>query len=450
MQKRKIRWLVLVLCFCFICTVPANAGAIKNNMDALQNALNQADQSIGTYEKEKNALEQNIAKGQESIRQLAEQLDNTEKVYQNTKDEIAKTQKELKIAEQDKQEQYEDMKLRIRFMYEHSTESMLVDILRAGSLSEMLKRANYFEAVAGYDRQKLEEFKAVARKIKKQKEELESNEQELLALKQKQTEELSEMDAMVQQFKGQLSEALSKIQSSKELRKKYEQEIEKQKEYERQLELKKAEEAKKRQEEIRRQEEEFKKQQEAQRKREEASRQTENSGGTGSGTQNNDTGSDTQNHDTGSDTRNNDTGSSASGDTDSSGSNSGANSGIQDNGNTGADTASAGDLELLSTIIYCEAGNQPYEGQLAVGSVVMNRVASSSFPNSVSGVIYQSGQFSPVTSGRFAYALGAGLGSSCRSAAQAVLSGTRTVNCLYFMVNTGTIDGIVIGDHVFY
>lgn len=432
MQKRKIRWLVLVLCFCFICTVPANAGAVKNNMDALQNALNQADQSIGTYEKEKNALEQNIAKGQESIRQLAEQLDNTEKDYQNTKDEIAKTQKELKIAEQDKQEQYEDMKLRIRFMYEHSTESMLVDILQAGSLSEMLKRANYFEAVAGYDRQKLEEFKAVARKIKIQKEELESNEQELLALKQKQTEELSEMDAMVQQFKGQLSEALSKIQSSKELRKKYEQEIEKQKEYERQLELKKAEEAKKRQEEIRRQEEEFKKQQEAQRKRDEASRQAENSGGTGNGTQNNDTGSGT------------------TGDTDSSGSNSGADSGIQDNGNTGADTASAGDLELLSTIIYCEAGNQPYEGQLAVGSVVMNRVASSSFPNSVSGVIYQSGQFSPVTSGRFAYALGAGLGSSCRSAAQAVLSGTRTVNCLYFMVNTGTIDGIVIGDHVFY
>lgn len=108
------------------------------------------------------------------------------------------------------------------------------------------------------------------------------------------------------------------------------------------------------------------------------------------------------------------------------------------------------DLELLSTIIYCEAGSEPYEGQLAVGSVVMNRVASGSFPNSISGVIYQSGQFSPVASGRFAQALAAGSGSRCRSAAQAVLNGTRTVSCLFFRRNNGTTDGIVIGNHVFY
>lgn len=432
MQKRKIRWLVLVLCFCMICTVPANAGAIKNKIDALENALNETDQSIGTYEQEKNALEQNIARGQEAIRQLAEQLDNTEKEYEKTKDEISKTKKELQEAEKDKQEQYEDMKLRIRFMYEHSTESMLVDILQAGSLSEMLKRANYFEAVAGYDRRKLGEFKALTKKIKKEKEELDTKEQELLALKQEQSEKLSEMDAMVQKFQGQLGEAISKIQSSKALRKKYEQEIEKQKEYEQQLERQKAEEDKKRQEEIRRQEEELKKQQEAQRKREEAQRQAAQSNETDNGEQD------------GNVSDNIGQGSGASDDSDTS------NDSEQSGAASNVPAASAGDLELLSTIIYCEAGNQPYEGQLAVGSVVMNRVASSSFPNSISGVIYQSGQFSPVASGRFAYALGAGLGASCRSAAQAVLNGTRTVDCLYFRVDTGMIDGIVIGNHVFY
>lgn len=426
MQKRKIRWLALVLCICMICTVPANAGAIKHKIDALEDALNETDQSIDTYEQEKNALEQNIARSQESIRQLAEQLDNTQKDYEKTKDEIAKTKKELQKAEKEKQEQYEDMKLRIRFMYEHSTESMLVDILQAGSLSEMLKRANYFEAVAGYDRRKLEEFKAVAKKIKKEKEELDTKETELLALKQGQSKKLSEMNAMVEEFQGQLGEAISKIQSSKALRKKYEKEIEKQKEYERQLERQKAEEDRKRQEEIRRQEEELKKQQEAQRKREEAQRQAARS-------------NEAENDAQGSNTSEN----------------SGQNSGTSDNDEPSDDvsnvsSASAGDLELLSTIIYCEAGNQPYEGQLAVGSVIMNRVASSSFPNSISGVIYQSGQFSPVASGRFAYALGEGLGESCRPAAQAVLNGTRTVDCLYFRVNTGIIDGIVIGNHVFY
>ena len=53
----------------------------------------------------------------------------------------------------------------------------------------------------------------------------------------------------------------------------------------------------------------------------------------------------------------------------------------------------AGEQELLAALIYCEAGNQPYEGQVAVGAVVMNRVRSGSYPNTISEVIYQSGQF---------------------------------------------------------
>ena len=110
----------------------------------------------------------------------------------------------------------------------------------------------------------------------------------------------------------------------------------------------------------------------------------------------------------------------------------------------------AEDQKLLASIIFCEAGNQPYEGQVAVGAVIMNRVRSSYFPNTVSGVIYQGGQFSPVASGRLAYRLEQGVASDCMSAAQAVLGGTSTTNCLYFRVNNGIIEGTVIGNHVFY
>lgn len=56
-------------------------------------------------------------------------------------------------------------------------------------------------------------------------------------------------------------------------------------------------------------------------------------------------------------------------------------------------------IRLLSSIIYCEAGNQPYSGKLAVAIVVMNRVRSSSYPNTVKGVIYQKSQFGPASSG---------------------------------------------------
>lgn len=98
-----------------------------------------------------------------------------------------------------------------------------------------------------------------------------------------------------------------------------------------------------------------------------------------------------------------------------------------------------GDRRLLANLIYCEAGGEPYEGQVAVGSVVINRVLSSKYPDTVVGVIYQSGQFSPVASGRFAGALAAGLGSQCRSVAQEVLNGKRNVTCLYFRVDTGAV-----------
>ena len=110
----------------------------------------------------------------------------------------------------------------------------------------------------------------------------------------------------------------------------------------------------------------------------------------------------------------------------------------------------AGDEALLAALIQCEAEGESYEGKLAVGSVVLNRVASSAFPNTIVGVIYQSGQFSPVASGRFATVLGSGANSTCIQAAQEVLAGKRTIDALYFRTNTGLISGTVIGNHVFY
>lgn len=124
----------------------------------------------------------------------------------------------------------------------------------------------------------------------------------------------------------------------------------------------------------------------------------------------------------------------------------------QEEENTGKVVVSedAADTTLLAALIQCEAGGESYEGKLAVGSVVMNRVRSSHFPNTVAGVIYQSGQFSPVASGRFASVLAKGPNKSCTKAASEVLSGNITTNCLYFRKNDGSIPGTVIGNHVFY
>lgn len=115
-------------------------------------------------------------------------------------------------------------------------------------------------------------------------------------------------------------------------------------------------------------------------------------------------------------------------------------------------TFAEGDRYLLANLIYCEAGNQPYEGQVAVGAVVMNRVMSSVFPDTVVGVIYQNRQFSPVASGRLALALSENHATNaCYQAAAAAMSGTTTVgNCLFFRTPIEGLTGTQIGGHIFY
>ena len=88
--------------------------------------------------------------------------------------------------------------------------------------------------------------------------------------------------------------------------------------------------------------------------------------------------------------------------------------------NTGStSTNSSSDLNLLSRLVYAESRGEPYSGQVAVASVVLNRVKSSSFPNSVAGVIYQSGAFSVVSDGQ----INLTPNNTARSAAQDAING---------------------------
>ena len=111
-----------------------------------------------------------------------------------------------------------------------------------------------------------------------------------------------------------------------------------------------------------------------------------------------------------------------------------------------------GDRMLLANLIYCEAGNQPYAGQLAVGSVVINRVLSSVYPDTVVGVIYQNKQFSPVSDGHLALALAENKATAaCYKAADEAMAGQTNVgNCVYFRTPVEGLSGIQIGDHIFY
>lgn len=111
--------------------------------------------------------------------------------------------------------------------------------------------------------------------------------------------------------------------------------------------------------------------------------------------------------------------------------------------------ASDSDLDLLASIIYCEAGGESYEGQVAVGAVVLNRMDSSLYPDDMTDVIYQSGQFTPAMTGWLDQVRESGVPDYCYDAAQAALNGENPVgDCLYFHAGGG--DGLTIGNQTFY
>ena len=94
----------------------------------------------------------------------------------------------------------------------------------------------------------------------------------------------------------------------------------------------------------------------------------------------------------------------------------------------------SGDLYLLARVISAEARGEPYTGQVAVGAVVLNRVRHSSFPNSISGVIYQSGAFSCLDDGQFDEPIA----ESAYRAAQDALNGSDPSGGAIYYFNPAT------------
>ena len=113
--------------------------------------------------------------------------------------------------------------------------------------------------------------------------------------------------------------------------------------------------------------------------------------------------------------------------------------------NLGAIAASTDEVTLLAALIQSESGNQPYEGQLGVGAVVMNRVRSGSYPNTIQGVISAPGQFGPAATGKVSAILASGPKASCMQAAQAAINGETTVGtATHFRSVSSGMQGIVI------
>ena len=384
-------------------------------IEALQQKSAQAKARLDEANREKSELGEKLDDLNQDLEEVQQALTDIERRIEKKNAQIEATGEELADMEEKREHRYESMKVRIRFMYEHSDTSMLESFLGAQSMSEFLKRVENFSQVVSYYRQQLEEYKALLAGLAEKKTLQEEQKQELVALMGEQQEQFDRLSALIKDTRGDLEAAGIAAKDAADALNDLDDKLKEQLAYEEALEEQKAAEDKARMDEIRRQEEELKKKREEEKRRREEEENKKNEENnqppkTDDPPAPDDPAPDPQPE----------------------------------------QPTTSEDLELLAAIIQCEAEGEPYAGKLAVGSVVMNRVHSSSFPNTIMGVIYQPGQFSPVASGRFAARLAAGANGTCRQAAQEVLNGNITVSYLYFRRNNGTIDGYVIGNHVFY
>lgn len=435
-----------------VATAAIPAGAAETGSSDTSESIEDMKQKQQDAQDSADALEEAKKKLEASIGDMNSDLGDIGSSIQEIQDKISGTEAKITESEQllaDAQavadKQYADMKKRIQFMYENSDSSIWITLLEAGSFAEFVNRVQYIADVSTYDRNMLNTYQETQQTIASYKDTLEQQKTELLASQEELKNKENDLNQVIASRQSELEDTSDAQQESQQQADQYADQIAAMEEFERQMEEQKAAEDAANMAMIKQQEEELRQEQEAaKQRREEAKRQQQaqnpdNAGGTSGSNQSGDNngGTDAQ-------------------------PGAGGNNSSDNTGNTtdpGTDTdiddnpfadVSESEVYLLACIIDCESEGEPYAGQLAVGSVVLNRVESKYFPDTITGVIYQKNQFSPVASGRLAYMLNRGPTASCMKAAREVLGGNRTVSCLYFRVNTGAISGTVIGHHVFY
>lgn len=383
MKKIHVRRILAALVvFCCLSATTVYATVTKEDIQDAKDQVNNIQQKVDEAEKEldkhndkKNELEGDLKNLNKNLNTLAGEIGDLEEDIEKKQAEIAVTTTELEAAEARSAKQYEDMKLRIQFMYENGNTSLLSMFLESDSMSAFLNQTEYVASINTYDREKLEEFQQLQEEIAEQKSVLEAEEQELLALREEMETKRKQVNSLIAATEKNISETNQVIASAEDEKKELEEQLAYWEKVERELEAKKLEQDLKLWEEIQ---------------------------------------------------------------------------GMEGGWTTGEYSPAEGEAYLLAAIIQCEAWGEPYEGKLAVGSVVMNRVFHSKFPNTITGVIYQTNQFAPVASGRLAYRLEAGVVDDCKRAALEVLNGNITNNCLFFRTVIPGINGTVIGNHIFY
>ena len=150
--------------------------------------------NVNDLKEQKQAAEDEVSSLQSQLNTLMTKITELENDLITTGEEITQTEADLQTAQDDEQKQYEDMKLRIKYMYEAGSGSAAVEkVMATGSISGMLTQAEYSQQVHTYDRQKLKEYAETVQKVKDLQDTLETKMDDL---KKTQTEFEAQQDEL--------------------------------------------------------------------------------------------------------------------------------------------------------------------------------------------------------------------------------------------------------------
>lgn len=198
--------------------------------EKLEQDLEEAQELIDSLNDSKDDIEEAVEELDAKLRNISKQISNLEVQLGEKQAKVEETEAELAVAEADREKQYEDMKLRIQFMYENQSTTAVEKLLSAGSMAEFLNGAEYIAEISQYDRNMLVKYEETVEAIAQMEETLEREISELQAMKQKVEEEQLQVTALVAQKEAKLAETEGEIVDAQKLAEAYEAEIQAQNE----------------------------------------------------------------------------------------------------------------------------------------------------------------------------------------------------------------------------
>ena len=192
-----------LICFLSV-AAPVSATTISDlQKDVKQNQsqLNSVNKKISGYEDEQDAVEEEISDLDAEMVALLTDINLIEEAIEDKKADIAQTQQDYDAAVAVQEEQYDSMKIRIRFMYERGDASYLEMFFGSSGMGDMMNKANYVEELYEYDRGLLEEYKATVQQVEELQDTLEEEKSELETSKTELEEEQSYVEEVLAQKK---------------------------------------------------------------------------------------------------------------------------------------------------------------------------------------------------------------------------------------------------------